>query len=182
MDTSLPSTITAGTTIEYTRSAPDYPAPTWTLSLLIQGASKLVIAATPSGSDHLVTISAAESGTLAAGVYKYYEQVTDGTIVKNLTELPQSLEVLPDFLAAAAGDLQDVAEKNLLAIRAVMSGKYSDDLKSYEIGGRAIVTFTHAELIQAESYWASRVNALKPGRAGRFDTNVRAQITGSLRA
>lgn len=176
----LPSKIAAGTTVEYVKTVVDYPAPTWSLKLILQGASKLVKAAVAEGTAHKVTLDAADTAALAAGVYQAVEKVThnSGAPVLYLAD-PQAIEVLPDFESAAAGALQDIAEKNLTAIRAVLAGK-TTDFKSYEIAGRAVVTFTHSELIEAESYWAARVRGLT--RKGRFDTPVRAIMTGSLRA
>lgn len=177
--TALPSQINAGTTVEYVRTVSDYPATAgWSFELIIQGAKKAVIAATAVGADFKVTITATVTGTLTPGIYKFIERVTKGAEIHDLA-LPEVIEVFPDFKAATEGTLEEIAQKNLAAIRAALAGRIPADMENFSIAGRIVAKTPQRELLQMEATWAARVKALK--NKGRFDTPVRAVISGSLR-
>ena len=69
--TTEPTQIRAGDSITWLKTLNDYPATdSWVLHYrLINSAGKFDVTATASGSDHLVSISAATSATYTAGKY-----------------------------------------------------------------------------------------------------------------
>lgn len=77
-----PQSAVAGDTIAWTKSLPEFPAPTWTLSYafrLQQGAGVVNLTASASGSDFAATITAAQSAVMTAGVWVWSGYVTQGS-------------------------------------------------------------------------------------------------------
>lgn len=174
--TAMPDTLTAGTTVSYTRAVPDYPATDgWTLTLYLAGKSVLNVAATPSGSDYAVALTAAQTAGLAAGVYTWVERVTKGAEKHDVGR--GVVAVLDDPSTATAGSQQSWEEKTLEVVEAALSGQMTSAIASYQIGNRAVAK------IPARELWQIR-NALKAAVAqqrnpGRFGRPILARFTGT---
>ena len=113
-----PSRVTAGDTLAFTKSLPDYPASAgWVLSYtLINGTGKITFNATASGSDHAVNVLAATTAGWAAGTYTWQSVVTKAA--ERYTIGQGSMVVAPDLAAAATFDGRSSARKALAPMSA----------------------------------------------------------------
>ena len=136
--TTEPSRITAGDTLTWLKSLPDFPATAgWVLGYtLINQAGKHTITATASGADHLVSVPAATSAPWPAGLYTWVSSVSKGA--DRYTLDTGNLTVAPDLAAAVSGfDTRSSARKALEAVNTAME-TYGNKayLQGYEINGR----------------------------------------------
>lgn len=84
------------------------------------------------------------------------------------------LAVLPNPATMAAGvDTRTMAVRTLEAIRAKLAGKASDGIQKYIVNGREVQSYSVAELIRLENFWATQV-AIEERAAGL--NNPRGQI------
>jgi hypothetical protein len=116
--TTEPSRVTAGDTIAWTKSLPDYPASSgWILKYrLINAAGKLDITATAAGDDHAVSVPAATSAAWLAGTYTVTAWVEKGA-ERYTVSVSGTLLVEPNLAAAVAGlDTRSEAKKILDAL------------------------------------------------------------------
>lgn len=141
----LPSSFAAGTTVVYRKNYSDYPASSgWTAALHIRGKETLDVAAAASGADFIYTISAAVSAPIDAGVYKWVERVTKAGEKYDVAE--GVVEILLDLATAAAGAAQSYAERTLAVIEAALTGELTDNMRNYQIAGRAVALIEPLEL------------------------------------
>lgn len=156
--TTEPAFLQAGDTLQWQRTLPDYPATDgWALSYrLINAATKIDIAATASGPDHLVTVSAATSAAYAAGEYAWAAYVTKTT--ERHTVGTGRVTVKPDLAAKTAGfDARSTAKKALDDLRAALAAwlTNSGTVQEYEIAGRRM-KFATADDIRSRISIAER--------------------------
>jgi hypothetical protein len=171
--TEVPERINAGTSVELTLGYPDYPADDgWTLVLYFNGTTANSVTingadVVANGKNFDVTITAAKTSTMGTGApadgsgLKWIARVTKGSIIKDADEG----DVIVDPDPATAGAYQSQAEKDLAAINAVIAGRITSDLESYQIGGRALTKTPLKNLLVLRSSLEARVNAEKRGGA-----------------
>jgi len=189
--THIPDRIDAGTSVEYTRSLPDYAASDgWTLKLILQGAVRLIKAATTAsdGKSFNVVLLATDTDDLTPGVYSWTEKVTNVGLSQTKTACSGTLEVFPDVEAAAAGSLQVWEEQALAMIEKVIAfhqsggtdtGRLAADIQEYEIAGRRVIKHDLAELLALRRELRAALKAkLRPGR---LETPVRVRMMGQIR-
>jgi len=144
-----PTTCTAGDTIKWAKSLPDYlPADGWTLSydLVISSALESVTATDNGDASHLITITAAISAAYAPGIYHWQAYATKAA--ERYQVGAGTLEVKPNFAAQASGyDARSHVKQVLDALEATITGKASKDQSAYTINGRSLTRLTPAELI-----------------------------------
>jgi len=173
--TELPAQLTAGTTVEYTKALAGYPADQgWTATLYLAGANLGTVTGTPSGSSFIFLLDAAITATLKAGRYKWAELVEKAG--KRYVADSGEINVLADIMAALAGDFQDQDEKDLAAIEAVLHGRITADVQSYQIHGRAVVKIPVLELEKLRAGIKDRVQS--KSRGGKLQS-VRMSFTGA---
>lgn len=143
MDTALPETFAAGTSVEYEISHSDYPADAgWSLVLHLSGASRITpLAGTPNGKAFDFALTAAMTAPLDAGTYQYVERATKGAIIKDVRT--GGVVVTPDIAQAPAGTLVSMEEQWLPMIETAITTMVQNPLRSYQIGARA---FTRTDL------------------------------------
>jgi hypothetical protein len=102
IQTGEPSCFTAGDTVKWTKSFPDYPADEWALSYGVQApnGTRQTIQADPSGTDHLVIITAAESALYSPGLNRWSAYATNIDDDERLTIAHGSFIVEPNLAAA----------------------------------------------------------------------------------
>ncbi len=135
--TTEPTSFTAGDTVSWTLSLPDYPASAgWVLQYtLINGTDKFQFAAAASGNDHVVTVAAATTATYPAGTYTWQSTVTLGTV--RHTVGTGRILVQPNLAAATTLDARSTARKALDAADAALADYGAKAyLTSFSIGGR----------------------------------------------
>src|SRR3990170_2218682 len=150
----IPSTLRAGDTISWAESLSDYPAMAWILAFTLQaqGKAPIVITASPSGSDHSISVLPSVSKTWIAGIYSYQAYVYKGTpptFTDKMTLQSGRIEILPDLTqATSVTDLRSHVKKVLDAIESLLEGKASADILGYSIAGRSISKMNPTELIE----------------------------------
>lgn len=150
----LPTSISAGTTVVYTRTPADFkPTAGWTLALHVAGKSKLTKNATSSGDTFTITLTAADTANLAPGVYQWQELATKAGEVYPVAY--GQVTVTPNMATAAAGDLQSWEEKALEVVEAALIASAGSDVVSYQIHGRGVTRGTR-ESAAAYCDWLRR--------------------------
>jgi len=146
-DTVEPSSVTAGDRIRWTLTLADYPASAgWVLSYaLINAAAKIEFAASASGDDHAVDVSAATSAGWAAGDYTFQAYVTRSS--DRYRVRTGTLKVEPNFAALTTFDGRSTARQALDAVEAVIKGRASQAQQEYAIGNRQLKFMPVADLI-----------------------------------
>lgn len=158
--TTEPTQVTAGDTLKWSRSLSDYPASAgWTLNYsLLSLAGSIQIASVASGSDHAVTVAAADSAAYVPGTYTWQSWVTNGSERYQINR--GTIEILPDFSATATGalDTRSHVKRVLDSIEAVIEGRASKGDLKISIDGTAL------EKMSAESILLVRTTYLKEYR------------------
>lgn len=144
--TTEPTRITAGDTLKWTRTLPDYPASqSWVLTYtFINAAAKFIITATASGDDHAVVVAAATTGAYVAGWYDWRAQASKAGEV--FTVATGRAQVLSGF-GVATLDARSDARQALEAIEATLSGRATSATAEYEIAGRKLKYIPIPELL-----------------------------------
>jgi hypothetical protein len=144
-----PSTITAGDTLTWSRSLPDYPATSgWALNYsLLSLAGSTQIGSAADGADHLIKVLPEVSSTYVPGTYNWQAWVTDG--VDRIQISRGTIEILPDYAATGTGalDTRSHVKKVLDAIEAVIEGRAGKGDQELTIDGTRLVKMTAAELL-----------------------------------
>lgn len=169
--TMMPQQFAAGTTVKYSRGFADYtPGDGWTLAVHLAGASIITatVAADVSGSTWNVTLTAAVTGVLKAGVYQWRELVTKSS--ETYVAASGAVTVLPNIATAVAGDFQTFAERMLAAIEAVLVGRIPADVESYQIAGRSLTRIPVMELQELRARYQGEVAAQR--KPGTFGTTI----------
>jgi hypothetical protein len=136
--TTEPTSVTAGDTLTWRRSLPDYPASAgWVLSYALANADGLItITATADGDDHLVSVAAATSAGYLPGEYAWQSYVTKSADRYMVDR--GALTILPNLATQGAGfDLRTPTKVALDKIDAWLSRPDTLPFVSeYEIAGR----------------------------------------------
>jgi hypothetical protein len=153
----IPETIYAGDSLSWTEVAGEYPAPTWTMSYAIRGASVLDIDSVPDGVDHKFIVSATVTADLVPGFYSWQALVTDGLWERH-TIATGNLTVRPNLPAQITGfDGRSHAQKVLDAIEATMEGRATKSQALLQINNRQIQYLKPEELIKWRSFYKAEV-------------------------
>lgn len=152
-NTTEPTAITAGDTVNWTKSLANYPASAgWVLTYTIINASnKYTVTATASGDSHLVSVAAGITSAWASGEYTWQSKVSKG--VEVYTVAIGDLTISPSFAAQTTLDSRSVAAKALEAIEATLAGRATSATAEYEIAGRKLKYTSHAELIRLRDFY-----------------------------
>jgi hypothetical protein len=172
--TAIPATITSGDSYAITLSLAEYPAPTWALSFALAGVDVLSVSSTASGTSHLLTLTAAQTTALGAGLYQFRVRATSGSTVETVTT--GICTVAADIGALAAGEgvsywqcLKTAAEAALLTL--VDSGAP----QMVMINGRQTMFRSPDDLRRLISECNAQLAALS---ARTFGTPIRFNVVG----
>lgn len=129
-----PLVITAGDSVTWTRSFYDYPANAgWVLSYaLVKDAVRIVITGTASGSDHLISVTAATTAAWTAGTYVAQGYVTKAATSERYQVFSAELTIATNFATQSSGyDSRSHAKKVLDAIEAVLESRASKSVQNW---------------------------------------------------
>lgn len=175
-----PSALRAGDTWKWTRTLADYPAPTWTLKYRFKHptAAGFEIVASASGTDHSITLAAADSGK-TAGTYSWIAWVEGGSSEK-YTVGEGVVEITADYRSGAATTVLDDrthAAKVLAAIEAWIEGR-DMAVAEYEIAGRRMKYIPIADLVKLRNRYRQEVATEEAQRklAAGLGTGRRIQV------
>lgn len=171
--------IIAGDTLDFTTSAPDYPASAgWSLVFKLiprTSGSVITITSTASGDDHQCQVGASTTAAWAAGNYSWSSRVTNGTEQYSLEQ--GSIVIKPDPATATTLDNRSHARKMLENIEAWLESR-DPAVAEYEIAGRKM-KYTPPDVlyllksrltaeVAAEDNAARLANGLGTGRKIQF--------------
>lgn len=147
MTRTIPTAIKAGLTFTATVESADYPAPDWSLVLLLRGPSSITVESTAEGAAHRLHANAAATTGWAPGEYSFSLRATNGADVVEL-EAGQAV-VLADLAGITPGtDTRSHIRKVLAAIEAVIERRASLDQERYRINDRELYRTPIAELLK----------------------------------
>ena len=147
MSCNIPDKIGAGLTFDRLLTLTAYPAPDWSVVVLLRGKSAIDLQATADGSQHRLHASAATTATWAPGDYWFSVRATRGDEVVEVEQ--GQLVIMPDMAAAGAGfDGRSHAQKCLEAIEAVLEKRATLDQERYRINNRELYRTPVAELMK----------------------------------
>ena len=134
----------------------------------MRGAGSIDLTASPDGSTHALSVSAATTEDWAAGEYWYSLRVSNGSTTVEI-EAGQ-LRVLPNLLEESAGyDGRTQAEIALDAIDAVLANRATIDQQRYRINNRELYRTDIKDLLKLRTFYIAQVaqeRAKKSGRSG----------------
>lgn len=165
MACTLPDTISAGLTLDRLLTITAYPAPAWTVNVLLRGASSFDLPCTQEGSQHRIHVDALTTGQWAPGDYWYSIRATNGV---DVVEVDQGhIRVMPDLASVEAGyDGRTQAQIALEAIDAVMAKRATRDQERYRINNRELYRTPIADLLKLRSYYAEQVARERRAQCG----------------
>jgi hypothetical protein len=152
---------TAGDTLDFSFSFPDYPAPTWTATVHLRcGSSRFSKTLTASGSSYVGTVLPAVTGTYPPGLYDLTVTVTNGT--DRAVALESQLAVKPD--PASASIAPTALEAELAAVDAAISAVLAGEgVQAYTVqtqaGSRQIQRMSLADLREHRRYLEGKIDA-----------------------
>lgn len=171
----VPSSLTAGDTWEWTRDLADYPAGTWTLTYYFSkgGSAPISAAATADGTTHAVSVSAATTAAYAAGRYRWTARASAGS--EAFTAEEGWVEVKPNP-ATSTVDPRSQRRQELDAINCFLLGNATTAQQSMSIGGRSMSRWDHKELEDYRDRLEARVRAEEAGASAGRGRDIKVRL------
>lgn len=153
----VPDHFAAGTTVKFTRSLDDFlPSDGWSYTIYLNGLTqKFSKAGTVQGDAFLIEFVPTDTASLNPGPFRYAERlVNDGSVDSTLLgetfditgdELVINIE--PNVSSSAAGTFNTFEEKQLAVIEAVLAGRITSGIETYQIAGRSVTKIPIKELL-----------------------------------
>lgn len=176
MLTQVPDNIYSGSTVSLDLSFDDYAASDgWTLKLYFAGKSVGSVAAIANGSRFTVELSRSFTASLEPGNYAWRAIVTNGT--QDAVAGAGVTRMLANIAEATAGAMQTFEERMLAVIEAVLEGRITADMESYQIAGRAVTKIPVRELVELREVYRLRVEGQR--NPGKMRPQMRVTFTGT---
>lgn len=161
----LPKEITAGVTLDFAVTLTAYPAPEWSLEILLRGPQGIDLSATADDTQHRFTVAAAVTATWPTGEYWFSLRATQGAEVHLVDD--GQLTVLPDLAQIAdTYDGRSHVERVLAAIEAVIEGRATIDQQSYQINNRSLARTPIADLLLLRDKYRDELRRAKMAEGG----------------
>jgi protein subunit release factor B len=163
----IPSTITAGTSVDLSFALTAYPpSGGWSLVLYLRGPDAIDLASAPDGDLHRITAAATTSAAWSSGTYWASLRAEDGADVIEV-EAGQ-IEIAPDLAQEAQDyDGRDHVEKVLAAIEAVIECRASKDQERYRINNRELQRTPLDQLMQLRDRYRAEARRARAARKGQ---------------
>jgi hypothetical protein len=166
MGEKIPDALRAGLSLRLTLIEPAFPAPDWSLQLIVRGPGAFDLTSVADGAAHRFEASAEVTGAWAPGAH-WYELRALGPDDEVLAVCDGPVEIRADLHAAEAGfDGRSHARKVLAAIEAVIENRATMDQQSYQINNRQLSRTPIGDLLKLRSFYrteAAREKAAKRG-------------------
>lgn len=168
----LPAQLHAGDTLQRTLYLAGYePGDGWQAVLTIaDSAASHDIESSPGGANNASHVLDINTGTLAAGSYRYGLVVKNGT--DRLTLQAGRLQILPNF-ADGAGDHRSHCEKVLEAIEALLEGKAGKDVAKLTVDGQNLERYPIPDLLVLRDKYRAELAVLIRRQKGWKDRPVK---------
>lgn len=158
----IPTKITAGTSVSWRVSLPDFPAAEgWTLTYsLVTPSAQIVVESTPDGDLHLFEIPFGDTAEWSPGTYSWQSHVSNDT--ERYQVESGSVEVVEDLGAATEGkDTRTWIDTAIAALQAAIAGRASKTQLVQDVDGVRIQHMTITEQQAALDWCLDRRRALK---------------------
>lgn len=172
----IPQEFTAGLTFSRLLVENCYPAPAWSLKLLLRGPGAYEIYSAPGDNgQHQLTATATDTAAWLAGTYSYSLRATDGTQVAEIDA--GTLEIKPDLAATAAGaDQRGHVRRVLESIEAVIENRATMDQMRYKINNRELWRTPLADLLRLRTHYKNQLVRLQMQKSGKFGRTVKVRL------
>lgn len=173
----IPAKIGAGLTFDVLLTLTAFPAPDWSVTVILRGPAAIDLQAVADGSQHRLHATADVTATWAPGVYWYAIRAARGSEVVEVER--EQLTIQPDMASAGVGfDGRSQAQIALEAIDAVLAKRATLDQERYRINNRELYRTSIADLLKLRSYYAEMVKREKNAACGRnpFGAVVRVRL------
>lgn len=137
--TTEPTALIAGLTWRWDRTFPDYaPSGGWALKYTLRGASVLDItaAANAAQTGWEITVAAADTSPLIAGLYPWVSYVESGS--ERYVVATGTFQVAADPILAQAGDLTTHPERALALVETAIEARLAVDMSAYSFRERSV--------------------------------------------
>lgn len=146
----IPQTLTAGDRWTWTDSLSDHPATLWTLTYYFRGPSPIeAVAGVASGTDHVLTIAAADTEDLKPGIYDWQARAALIATPTTIATAAVGRVTVVANLANAAVDNRSFNVRVTEALQATIEGRATTDQLSMSIAGRSLSRMSWDELLKA---------------------------------
>jgi len=152
----IPTHIFGGDTVEFTINAL-YQSPEYTIKCVIRGPSSLDIDAQSSGGEHVFVLTAAQTATLAPGLYQCFIYAQGENTRHHLASAQITIAANP-ATTAAGHDPRTHAQKVLAAIEALLEGRAAHDAEQYAINGISLTKMNILELLKWRDKYRIEIN------------------------
>ena len=176
MSCRLPDKIGAGLTFDRLVTLTAYPAPDWTLAVLLRGKSAIDLTATAEGTQHRLTADATVTAGWAPGDYWFTVRATRGAEVVEVEQ--GQLTITPNLAAAETFDGRTHAQRCLESIEAVLEKRATLDQERYRINNRELYRTPVAELMKLRDLYRAEVRRERAAAGGKslFGAAVRVRL------
>jgi len=174
----IPGSFIQGNSVSWKKSLSDFPATSWTLKyFLVNAVNQITIAASASGTDHLVEISPTTSAAYLEGDYSYHEIIEKSDNSERYKLSGGEVSILPNFESQSSGyDARSWVKQTLDAIRAVITKKVPHDRANYSVHGRQLSAYSWQEILDLEKEFQARYNRERRKSKGR-SSSVKVQFS-----
>lgn len=170
----VPSTLVAGDTWEWTRDLSDYPAGTWTLTYYFaKDGKQFSAAATADGTTHSVSVAAATTAVYPAGRYQWQARVTAAGESFTVESGWVQVQANP---ATSTADPRSWARRTLDAVECFLEGNASTAQQSMTVQGRSLARWPLAELLQLRDKLRQEVRTEEQGSAAGLGRNIKVRF------
>lgn len=172
-----PLVIRAGDTLTWARSLDNFDsAAGWVLSYVFVGLNTLYTVSgamiTQDNGNFSVKVPATSTATWLAGQYRWQAYATSAA-GDRFTIDEGVAEVLPNLQVAVNGmDDREQDEVILDNIKAMIAGKATADVQSYEISGRRLDKYSWGDLMKMRSVFEQRVRKLRLARGEKVPSRA----------
>ena len=158
--------IVAGVTFDHPITLTAFPAPEWSLTLILRGPQAIDLAAVSDGASHRLQADAATSADWLAGRYWYALRATRGAEVAEVDS--GDMTIAADL--ASVDDPYDGrshARRVLAAIEAVIENRATIDQQSYQINNRSLARTPLPDLLLLRSKYRDEVRQEEMAKRGQ---------------
>lgn len=162
----IPAKIGAGLTFDALLTLTAFPAPEWSVTVMLRGPAAIDLQAVAEGSQHRLHVTADVTADWLPGSYWYAIRATRDSEVVEVER--EQVTVEPDIASAGTGfDGRSQAQIALEAIDAVLAKRATMDQERYRINNRELYRTSIADLLKLRSYFAEQVKREKNTSCGR---------------
>jgi hypothetical protein len=171
---SIPSSLVAGDSWEWTAEYGDYPAGTWTATAYFQNAdNEFSFPAVADGTTHSFEAAATATDDYKPGRYYVQVRVTDGS--SPVVVDSGWCEVIADPASGVKVDHRSWARRTLDAVEAFIEGNATTAQQAISIAGRSISRYPLTELLQLRSQLRGEVRTEEQGENAGLGRDIKVR-------